>query len=62
MIREGSQAWVAKQLGVSRRTVRYVEQRAMAQLRGEWPGHINRCSRCGERGHTRRTCKEGTKP
>jgi DNA-binding CsgD family transcriptional regulator len=54
--REGSQRWVAEQLGVSRRTVRYVEERAKAQLRGE-VRTVNRCRRCGERGHTRRTCR-----
>lgn len=49
---------VAVALGVSRRTVRYYQARAFAQLRGEQMKRgLYRCGRCHCYGHNRRTCQ-----
>ena len=51
----------AAALGVSRRTVRYYQARALRRLRGERVD-LYRCGRCHEYGHNSRTCHPGGSP
>lgn len=57
-----SQRQVAARLGISRRTVRYVEEQAILKLRAAFgdlaahPRSPRKCGICQRPGHTRRTC------